>query len=49
MRLVEVLADRIVATYDVKEADREFAVGRVVLTNDLQSDAVREHLAVLQM
>jgi hypothetical protein len=30
-------------------ADREFAVGRVVLTNDLQSQSVREQLAVLQM
>ena len=30
-------------------ADRGFAVGRVVLTNDLQSFSVREQLAVLQM
>jgi hypothetical protein len=30
-------------------ADRDFAVGRVVLTNDLQSHSVREQLAVLQM
>jgi hypothetical protein len=30
-------------------ADRDFAVGRVVLTNDLQSHSVREQLVVLQM
>jgi hypothetical protein len=30
-------------------ADRDFAVGRVVLSNDLQRHAVREQLAVLQM
>jgi hypothetical protein len=30
-------------------ADRDFAIGRVVLTNDLQSYAVGEQLAVLQM
>jgi hypothetical protein len=30
-------------------ADLDFAVGRVVLTNDLQSHAVKEQLAALQM
>ena len=30
-------------------ADRNFAIGRVVLTNDLQSYAVGEQLTVLQM
>jgi hypothetical protein len=42
-------ADRARAKGLDPSADREFAVGRVVLTNDLQSDAVREQLAGLQM
>jgi hypothetical protein len=42
-------ADRARANGLDASADRDFAVGRVVLTNDLQSHSVREQLAVLQM